>query len=344
MTSLEERASKTSRGAEGLEHLLPTERDRLRRETENEQDVTCYTHPYSTPGQWSRVEERWRVRPSYAQKQGKESPHQPRRAEISHWKEQKKCETGDAVSARSEQRVAGVSPVQLTYGYEIDGGGKQTEPRGETDGTYVEHLAVGKVRPDPMTDQFEEDGLSERQPPIAGWSRPRLGDADDECGQSNNETRKGPTESNIYQRAPMWKWGLDENEGAQCPYQRERKGDEVGQCRLESVIACREVVSHLMRQQDGHDGQAERSPENQQRHELVTERHGLGEKLRRFRRRKTVPLVGTHQERGSDGQQKQDDGDYWEAPPDPPGGYRVDGTVGFDANRGSWRGNGFLGS
>jgi len=66
-------------------------------------------------------------------------------------------------------------------------------------------------------------------------------------------------------------------------------------------------VAHFMAEQNGHDGEAEGCTVGEERLQLLRHRHDIGEELLRFGRGEGQTLIGSHQKRGSDGQEKEDE-------------------------------------
>jgi hypothetical protein len=155
--------------------------------------------------------------------------------------------------ALSQESVGRVSAVELADGDEVQRREEEAEPGGESDGAYVEVVALGEVRPDRGREPLEEEGLAEADAGLGGKGRPgsRCRDTDDERGEDHEETGERSSETDIDQGLPVREARLDDDERAKSADEGERKRNKEGKRGVDPIVSGGPVVAHLVGQDDG---------------------------------------------------------------------------------------------
>ena len=154
----------------------------------------------------------------------------------------------------SEQRVGDVTAVELAGRQQVDAGQQDAKIGSQRDGVAAEN-GGGLLRAQQIGQQAGQQRVAQGR--AEGAEAPQRvceHQAEDQQGQRRDEADNGAGKAHVEQLAPVADGAahLDKRaEGAQA----ERNRDEVGQADLNAVPLAHEVMAHLVRGQNGHQGQ-----------------------------------------------------------------------------------------
>ncbi len=165
----------------------------------------------------------------------------------------------EAVQASAEQGVDHVPAVELPDRQQVERGHEQPEPSGERDWMQVDRDAIRVDSEHPARESQEQNRVAELQAAGVAVERPDVGQLEADYHRRHRQNGAGPRPggADIEDRAARGRPRSDPDERAEGPDQEQRRvgrRDEVRQRRVHPVAPRDDVVSHLVRQQDRHQG------------------------------------------------------------------------------------------
>ena len=159
----------------------------------------------------------------------------------------------------SEHGVRNVAAIELADRKQVERGGEQAEPGGERHRMHVDGVALRQRAVEKIRNRLEEQRFAQfHESPCVGRQR-----CDRDRLMPTSSTGMATRKPAIGPAIPMSNSSRfagnrlpNPDEGAKRPGERQRRRQEVGQRRVDPVVAAREVVPELVRAEDRQDRRA----------------------------------------------------------------------------------------